>query len=57
MMFRYYFNRPLFESLDYRFQKLLWNFASMANVVNPFLYAMFDYGPALAFCRLEIIQN
>ena len=26
----------------------------MANVVNPFLYAMFDYGPDLAFCRLQI---
>ena len=48
---RYYFNRTLFDQLDPWFQKLLWNFASMANVINPFLYAMFDYGPDLVGCR------
>ena len=47
---RYYFNRSLFDVLDHRFQKLLWNFASVANVMNPFLYAMYDYGPPIG-CR------
>ena len=48
---RYYFNKSMFELLDHRFQKLLWNFASVANVVNPFLYAMFDYGPGIGCKR------
>ena len=47
---RYYFNHSLFDVLDHRFQKLLWNFASVANVINPFLYAMYDYGPPIG-CR------
>ena len=41
----YYTNRSLFDKIGRNFQLLLWNFASMANVMNPFLYAMFDYGP------------
>ena len=40
--------------LDHRFQKLLWNFASVANVINPFLYAMYDYGPRIG-CRYAAI--
>ena len=48
---RYYFNRPLFEMLDHRFQKLLWNFASIANVINPFLYAIYNYGPSIGCVR------
>ena len=42
--------------LDHRFQKLLWNFASVANVINPFLYAMYDYGPAIG-CRMTNYGN
>lgn len=52
----YYFDIDTFRSLDRRVQKLLWNFASMANVINPFLYAMFDYGPSIFSCTPSV-QN
>ena len=30
-----------------RFKKLLWNCCSMSNIVNPFLYSMYEYGPPI----------
>ena len=37
----------LSRSFGPRFKKLLWNCCSMSNIINPFLYSMYDYGPSI----------
>lgn len=43
----YFCDRTLFDWLDDRFKKLLWNCCSMSNIINPFLYSMYEYGPPI----------
>ena len=43
-------NHPLrlcIFSVMSRFKKLLWNCCSMSNIINPFLYSMYEYGPPI----------
>ena len=43
----YFCDRPLFDWMDNKIKKLLWNCCSMSNIINPFLYSMYEYGPPI----------
>ena len=41
-----HWSKDIFSVMN-RFKKLLWNCCSMSNIINPFLYSMYEYGPPI----------